>query len=275
MQTVVTELLKKATDYNCMQWFPYRDESVIKVEEFFNKQNNELALSDLFNIVREDASLYILFLKELSQHYISLGKQQKISGDIFNNVSSCHLRGAYEKIKLFKPNHSANGLTEAQDLRLKEMLLAATTSSIIASNQQIHSDFTFSTALLRQLGHTLIAWNYPLIYNKVTAKSKTHEEIESDLRKCLGFSASMLGYSVTEKLGLSRFFGAALPKDVDNFKFYNRANSKRMSLHQQVSKICEIGEALARSINPGIYITSDCDFKNACDTIKSKLGPNS
>ncbi len=274
MPQVTSQTLVKATEYTCREWFPCKDSSIRELDIFFDNKNSEISVTEIFNLIREDASLYIRFLAEFSDFYVGGHPQSKKDGNIFSTITPEQLRTAYSKVKKLKSRHSYSSLTDFQKIRLNEMIVAATATSYIGKNKNINADFTFSSALLRQLGHTLIAWNYPQIYANVTSSSKTLTVLENDLRKSLGFTPSMLGYAVTDKLGLSKYFGDVLPTEGNVYRSNFKSKPKN-NLQSQVSKICEIGEALARSINPNLYITSSADYQSAVKKLTTSLGPNS
>src|SRR5262249_37415849 len=152
---------------------------------------------------------------------------------------------------------------ELQALRFRESLLSASAAEILASKNAIDPEDGFSCGLLRQLGLTLIAWNYPRVYNRAMECITPNEGLDFQLQKVLGFSPSLLGLTFAQRWNLSDEILVALGDRKKRFSVSasERSDSGAQHVGEMLSKICEVSEALARANDPEHYPTALRDWE--------------
>jgi len=149
--------------------------------------------------------------------------------------------------------HTMNSVTGPQANRMQQAMVSACTAESLSSTFEIEPELAYSTALFRQLGLTLIAWNYPNVYAKVFSSEEKSENPVLALSKILGFSPSMLGVKIAREWGLIPEIRAALGEKV-------KVGDDALSTVDNLIKVCEIGEQFAE-------ITSQADSIRSCKTM--------
>lgn len=280
--------LEQAYEHTRSAWFP-ADPVIVnqvrsRIENGYYRQNRAALAADL----RQDISLYLLCLKDLrgmvrgvsSKRRPEAGKQEnsKLSSDdaVLRSIANViDLRGDTLSA------HSLRDMSELQTLRLRESVLSSTAARCLSEKLQFNPDIVYSCALLRQLGLTLIAWNYPKVYEQavqsLAASDKARSrELDMTLHSVLGFSPTMLGVKFARSWHISNEVVStlnissheALHQGLTTHSFDN-ANSLQST---DLAHLCSIGEALARANNPQLYPSAREDWDGAQRLIKRHLG---
>jgi hypothetical protein len=260
--------LEKATKLVCDHWFPFDINLLTEIIDSINTIDGEedISFDHCLDKLKSDASLYLLVLKELfydlKQVYIS---SEISSFDILSSATIGDLRRALSKVCLFQTHHRLSDASKVQSKRLSEMLISSTAAVELSKTSDLSVILTYSAAVIRQLGYTLIAWNYPRIYEKILENPLSQVDIDREVRKYLGFSPSMLALAVINKFGFDEDFSKIILGNA-------QSKSDDKNQYHAINKICEVGEALSRSSNPELYTTAEKDFKFAETQICSFLG---
>ncbi|MCB0311036.1 MAG: HDOD domain-containing protein, partial [Bdellovibrionales bacterium] len=169
--------------------------------------------------------------------------------------------------------HALDQGTEIQMSRFREVMISASSSELLAEKYDLDSDAAYSAAMLRQLGYTLIAWNYPGVYADAMRSLKASgDSLDLVLTRRLGFSPNTLALKVVQSWGLKKrdcsAIGLLESEELDEEEEIIKA------IGATLSKVCRVGEALARASDPEHYPTAANDWDQARVEIESKLGSN-
>lgn len=259
--------LDRATDLVCQFWFPFDQATYKKIVNSITsldlreeKESKEKILQEL----RKDSSLYLLCLKQVQSKTRRVRTEDSsFLNSIFETATLEELVEAIKSVSDFKVCHDLKSASQLQSKRLSEMIIASNAAEHLSSAYEISNDVCYSSALIRQLGYTLLAWNYPKIYEKITSKPLSKSELDAEILTNLGFSASMLAFSVLKRFGLEFEYEKV---------FEEKKSSMLGDAILNIHKICEIGEALSRAVNPDIYRTAKEDYVLAEAHLAEKLG---
>ncbi len=274
--TEISTSVDNAADHVSKAWYPINKDLLDEIRSALKEGRYDGRIDPLVQDLKADASLYLLCLKKLS----SLIDQAKAENGnltppkVFRQVGF----GACQEVLLSDLDkdipHRFENISELQAARVKECVVSASASEILAQDSAIDPELGFSCALLRQLGMTLIAWNYPHVYSRAL-QGLTPESNDLDLaiQKILGFSPSMLATSVAKRWGLSPMICKVIGEE-SIAKTEAPIDQENLAVSITLEKLCKIGEALARANDPEHYPSAMSDWENAESAIKTILGPN-
>jgi hypothetical protein len=273
--------LSKATELVSKLWFPY-DRALLSSIQKKLEENDFYEIKDEIVLdLEKDLSLFLLSLKELVILIESDPFESKsTSRDFFSQVGKEELQTALKKVSTYRFNQKLDSASVLQKQKLVEMYVSGITvkkiSQALMETQEIplSTELNYSCVLLRQLGATLITWNYPEIYEKVAMSCHTQNSFDESFRSSLGFSPMMLGFSIAQSWNLPHIYLDVLGGE-EYFRVFNissQLGEHEKKLSSSIVQICEIGEALARSMNPELYSTSVADLDKASKYIQKVIG---
>lgn len=262
-------------------WFPVNPATEKKIQSALKNGSYDNDLELLLADIRTDLSLYTYCLRELSIQTKKVAAQR---GDLVapSNALELFKEHGFEALKALIINsegkfsrHLFENVSDAQAQQIKNSLLSATTVALLSEKAEIESEAGYSCALVRQLGLTLIAWNYPHVYTRAVAGTNTLKNIDITLHKTLGFSPGLLGMTLARQWGLPMAIRFALG---DSSVLSEQINKEQLELAKKegeiLTKLCHIGEALARANDPEHYPNSVGEWKIAEEGIREYLGAN-
>lgn len=269
--------LDKACEYVSDLWFPVNSELLAKLKMGVRAGVYDLNPEELVSSVTADFSLYMYCLRELLQ---MLNREGVQAPPLSNPVEVLRQAGLDRLKKILSveehqiSKHSFESIDEFQSLRLSESLVSASSAQTLAKSYNVSEETGYSAALLRQLGHTLLAWNYPSIYKESTTEVTEAKSLDMVITEKLGFSPTLLAIRLLIKWGMPPAYCEAVflfdEEDSDEFDETNIHNILGGSL----SKLCCVGEALARANNPKVYPSAAHDWDVAREEIEKRLGKN-
>jgi hypothetical protein len=291
---VVEENVERAFRHVSNGWLPPQREVLEKVRTQLESGAYEGNREQLTNDLKEDFALYMYCLRELSNESENntasssrfLGIRERVTkkqtpAEIFRNAELESVKQILRRPDSEISVHSMSDMSDLQALRFKESLISATAAGVLAEKNEIDPETGFSCGLLRQLGLTLIAWNYPRVYSRAVECITPNENLDYQLQKVLGFSPALLGISFARRWNLSDDILLALgdrQKRGGTSGAFDASGTKPSGSAQHVgellSKICEVSEALARANDPEHYPTALRDWEEAEEAIAAQLGPN-
>lgn len=262
--------LNLAASFAQRAWFPALPEVVHKFTAFAQQapaQDQTVASSQLFDLLRSDLSLFTYLVGRISSATSPLAESNPVA----------HLQSALFQGTLGELSKELNGQigTHSIDVMpsdwkggnawvLQNATLSASAAHALAPSFEINPEYAYLAGILRQLGTILIAWNYPKVFERAIIEGIERGGFEGQIYEILGFSPAQLGARIAEQWGFSSELqaiishtGLALPTD--------------HALHH-LSKICLIGEKLARATNPAIYPDGATGWDQAADEIAGILG---
>lgn len=268
--------IDRAYDHVCKFWFPPDPELLERIQAGFAsdayQDNTEVLIEEL----KSDLALLTYCIRELS----TSGSERNGAVDyspieLIRQASLERLR----EILSVEPSqvslHSIASTQSLQNSQLRSAIISTTTTELLAgSTEDIDPEFGFSSALLRTLGITLIAWNYTEVFENALTALTSDTKLDDQLTRILGFSPIALGIQIAKRWGLSVDLRATLGDttavDAD-LAASDRARIEHLS--SQVQRLCDIGEALARASDPERYPSAQSDWNFAERELEERLGP--
>lgn len=162
-------------------------------------------------------------------------------------------------------NHSLGNMNKAQALRLKQTVISTTTAETLAPRVGVNKGLAYSTALVRQLGLNIVAWNYPRVYQKALENcNSSQENLDKQILKALGISP--------RNLGLKLLFHSDSPHEtfLVSVGVSQVEGNKDGSL---AARICEVGERFARVSDPTYFPAETRNQGEVVKEIEAFLGP--
>lgn len=244
-------------------WFPFSFDVLGECIELSSRESADK--ESLISRIKKDASIFLLCLREISKNGVF---------KFIESASIEEIKNALITIKEKPASHSYKNISKLQQQRLSEMIVSSEVALKLTEGDQELYTITHSISLMRQLGLTLIAWNYPRIFEKVTSSQHSKDSLDSSFQEILGFSPPMLGYVILENWGLSKDYLETITSRgvLRKIKSVDPALEVKQLLNTRVSNICVVGEALARATNPSLYKTAEEDIELASEYIESFLG---
>ena len=265
--------LELAYNHVTSTWFPISEEVLTEIQhkistDAYNSQPQEL-IADL----KRDFSLFLYSIGQL----VELVKSESgVLGIEPTNLLNENIELLKEKLRLVSPETiCAQRLTDASDIqtqRIKFSAVSAGTAEVLSEQLVLDRDAAYSCAIFRQLGLTLIAWNYPHVYKRVITSLKENERLDDSLSRMLGFSPALLGITIARKWGLGPILRGGMGDPSDLAELPPEEADRIRAIGQTMAKVCEIGEALARASDPAHYPSASSDWKEAKSEILRHLG---
>ncbi len=263
--------LQQATLHVSHLWFPVNSTLLKKIKKGLEDGIYNLDVKFLIDEIQSDFGLYTFCVKELTK---SLVKENVVLPEGITPGQLLALAGLPRIRKVLSVDerrisaHTLEGSSDIQTARLKEAMISATTSELLAEREKIDPELGFSAGLLRQLGLTLVAYNYPTVYRRIMSalQEKSDTNLDKALSEALGFSPSLLALALAKEWKLSPTVRSAMGERA--LRQSEEGESTALSLR----KICEVGEALARANDPEHYPSAVADWETAKAAIEQRLG---
>ncbi|RMD84770.1 MAG: HDOD domain-containing protein [Candidatus Dadabacteria bacterium] len=260
-------LINTAAERLDSAWFPINTDLLESIQKGI-KDGRYTSEEELLSEIKQDVSLYLLCVKkliDLLQADPDNNEATKFSPpEVFKRAGFDTLKEVLLSDLESASHHKFSNITKAQSARLKEAIVSASSTEVLSTDAGVDPELGYSCALLRQLGITLIAWNYPHVYLKaLKAHKNNNKDLSIELKKILGFTPTELAIRIAKRWKLSEEVNQVL----DDTK-----SEPETPAFRTVVKLCKIGEALARSNNPEYHPSALDDWAFAESKIKDILG---
>jgi hypothetical protein len=179
--------LRHVSDY----WFPVNPVLLKKIKDGFLDGRYELDIDFLVEDLKADFSLFTYCLRELCR----TAEAQENSPNPVSMMRNAGLPRLREILCVDQgkiSRHATEGHHNSQLQCFETAMISASAAELLAEANGIESELGFATALLRQLGRTLIAWNYPTVYRRALHGAREGEDLDLTLSQALGFSPVLL-----------------------------------------------------------------------------------
>lgn len=265
--------LARATKHVGDYWIPVNAQLLEKIKHNLSEGSYENNARSLINDIKSDFSLFTFCLRELITMMRDGDNEIETEQNPIELLEQSGLETLKSILQVSKEVISPHTLEAGSSLqisRFEETLLSASTAEVLSKHYGVDEAAAYSTALLRQLGYTLVAWNYPAIYQESVQQLQPGDTLDLVLTKELGFSPATLALRVLHGWGVSGHttsqWGMLTDEDLEEVEILN-------SIGGSLAKLCKVGEALARANHPDCYPTARDDWKVARLEIESRLGP--
>ena len=248
--------LRHVSDY----WIPPNPKTLNKIQEGLRRGAYELDLGFLIQDLKSDLALFTYCIKELTTNprYNQHRDQSKSDPiDLLHSAGIRCLRDILNTDAKSISRHSLESAGQAQIDQLQANLVTVSAVEALAPKFEIDSLAGFTAAALRQLGLTLIAWNYPTVFRRAFQEISPSRSLDLVISERLGYSPRLLAATLIYSWGLEGSFIFS----VDDDKHTGEA----------VETLCMAGEALARANNPERYPSAEDDWKVAQQLLHSEL----
>ncbi len=261
--------LELAVQHCSQAWFPVNPSVLKQIQESLGKGVYESSKHRLLQDLKQDFALFTYVTKKIIGRKRAFGAQDPAGGtpaNLFRDSSAEDLSEILNVEPDQISSHRMNEITELQTLRLKQTMMSASVAELMAEKATIDPETGFSCGVFRQLGLTLIAWNYPHVYKRALTTLKPNDKVDAVLSKILGFSPTNLGLAIARTWGLSDEIRAGMGDKLVPH------TPELKSVGETLDKICRVGEALARASDPEHYPTAKHDWNEAKVAIEAALG---
>ena len=227
----------------------------------------------LLEEARGDPSLFLFCVRRLAE-ILARSSEAPQQGwhptRIFLDAPDSAVKQLFEQPTGNPSRHRLQNTTKLQAERLVHGVLSSAVASAFAERHQVEPDLAYSAALLRNLGTTLIAYNYPRIYERVVGKVERPEDLDGALSNILGFSPSLLAVTLVNSWNLRPEIRAV----VGDTHVEPLLDPDSQAVAQNLERVCKIGEALARASSPAHFPQAAAGWENAAAEIRRALGQN-
>jgi len=255
-------------------WLPADPELLERIQFAIEEGRYDDDVDALINEIKKDVSLFTYCLRRLSEMLEPrLSHQRTVHPmDLLREAGVKKLRGLLADSHKTLPLDRFHTLKSYQLNRMQESVTSARAAETLAEGLEIDGDVGYASALFRQIGLTMIAWNYPRLYTRAVAELDVEKTLDQVLDRVLGFSPLLLGVSLAREWHIIPEIRLALGDShgLDTAKGNGLAEVERIgrSLH----KICEVSEALARAQSGEKYPGARADWLTAKSEIERRLG---
>lgn len=265
--------LREAFERINSQWFPVNPKLLEEVQARLQSgdydENRKLLVADL----RRDMSLFGYCVRSITRALkeragaISALPQPT---ELFHVATLEELHAALTVTSADISAHCFQDISQLQGLRLEQSVVSASVAEVLSELNALDPNQAYTTGLFRHLGLTLIAWNYPHVYERVLLSLEPGISLDRALGSILGFSPTLLGVAVAQEWGFPLEMRFALG---DSSLQKNGASPLVAQRGMALRKICEVGEALARASDPEHYPSAHADWDTARVELERALGP--
>ncbi len=264
----VERAVKHVSDY----WFPVNPKLMAEIRSNLADGRYENDLNSLISEITSDFSLFTHCLKTLARMLKDQGNEISYPFNPIQLLRGAGLEGIKSILAVDARDlsaHDLSGASELQTARFKEVLISGSTAELIANKYSVEPETAYSAALLRQLGFTLIAWNYPGVYEEAIGSLQDGESLDVILAKQLGFSPQTLALRVLHSWGISTQACASIGITDESL---DEERIIRNAIGETISRLCKVGEALARANDPQHYPSAQRDWEVAHREVTKAIG---
>lgn len=267
--------LQKALTHVNNYWFPANPDLLQKIRNGLQEGRYDLGLDFLLQDLKRDYALYMYCLKELGR----LLDQEGVPFKLDNPLDFLEQAG-FERIKRVLTvdarhisRHDAAAPTLFQARQFQASFISAATAEVLCEKTDLEPNSAHLTALLRQLGLTLIAWNYPMVYQRALAALNGENSLDALISEKLGFSPLLLAITVAQRWRLTPELEQAMADgQVKEAPEAVKEQEKIKETAAQLARLCRVGEALARANQPDVYPSASADWNDIRLEIEHTLG---
>ncbi len=266
-ESISERRLHRACQHVNQYWFPINQVLLKKIREGLELGHYDLDISFLIAELKTDLSLLLYSVRETLSYLRKNSKNLPVNASlvtIFELAGLNVIKKILSECKEQASSHDLESISEEQALRIQEAMISASTAEVVSENFNLDPELSFSCAIVRQLGHILIAWNYADIYKRCLNNVSANKNLDQLLSNALGFSPRLLAMALLSEWGLDGDLNSILKEN----KTEHNVNL------QNLTKLCEIGEALARANDPEHNPNASSDWESVKEELQVTVGAN-
>ena len=268
------------------KWLPAQEDVLESMEEDLESGQYKDSLDTLVDTLKSDAPLFLSSLKILCSDKIDYSEQFEFDGlslsrtqkqrlspvDLFSELESESIRALISETRRQCCHHSYLEITEFQATRLEEAVVSATAAEAMAFASGIDPSLAYTTALMRQLGYSLAAWNYPKEYRESWSSMEEGVSFDEILNDHLGFSPLALNQVIADQWSLDQVITAAIGERLTRGQTEIIEVAEGEPLFISLARMCQVGEALGRAVHAQHYPTGLKDWTTAYSVLEEVFG---
>lgn len=250
---------------------PVSAESLSRVRAELRPSNTAGSRQKVITEIKKDFALFAYCVRELARKTLKNKKQSAPDPKtLLENASDDDLRTILLKEPGSFSSHRLEEISEPQANQFKQAMISATVAETLSEITNVEPINAYATAILRQLGLTLIAWNYPHVFKRVLAATEPGMNLDEGLSRFLGFSPTMLGVRIAREWGISPLIRAGMGDSKAKEEILADGGEDAQKL-AGIERVCRIGETLAKVSDPSLA-DHTTDFTSAKGEIEQMLG---
>ncbi|MCB0321054.1 MAG: hypothetical protein KDD60_09020, partial [Bdellovibrionales bacterium] len=262
-------------------WLPINPSTLDRIKTGLVSGAYDLDQDFFFEDLKTDIGLFAYFLREA---------RRKCQGKLKEKGSIClaprELLGSLtreDQIQIFDTSieritdHSMSHVSEHQAIKLRELVVSTSATEALANHNNIDGLLGFSVSSLQQIGRSLIAWNYPEVFERALQEVEDPIHLDEKLTLHLGFSPKLLVIALARDWGLSAEIRGAVGDSaaLQSLQTQDPHSSERsLSVVTMLQKIYDVGATIARAHNPELYPSAEEDWKKAKRAVETLIGPD-
>lgn len=247
--------LAKSLEYVQKYWIPINPDALKHIQEGLKSNRYATDRFALSQDIKSDLSLYAWCIKKVCEK-AKKSEEEETDFDPLRKLEELSIIEIEEMLKVDADDISSHRLDNSskdQVSLLQDTIIGAAAAET-ASIKMKGDKRAFGATVLRQLGLSLIAWNYESIYNEVLLSLEDKKlDLDTALAQRLGFSPELLATCIVQSWGVSqqkcKSIGLRMNPETGQYEEISPRNSEQEFLW----KVCELGEQLARANAPEKY----------------------
>ncbi|MCC6220669.1 MAG: hypothetical protein IT291_05440 [Deltaproteobacteria bacterium] len=254
-------------------WLPVNPQLLDHIHSNIKNGNYAEDCGELVKDLKNDFALFTYCLKQLAvvlQEEGVLAPKNVSPVDLLRWSGLTRLKKILEVKERDVSKHTLSNINNLQVYRLQEAMISASTAQMMSEFCGVDPELGFSAALLRQLGYTLICWNYPRIYQRAVSSLKVGTSLDLEITQLLGFSPQLLAMTIIRRWGI--ISDVCISLDSHSAEADLEVRQEAEAAGRTLEKICKVGEALARANQPEVYPEAQNDWEVARQEIQKALG---
>lgn len=259
--------LELAVNYTKEAWFPAlpgATERLVAVLSSPGGVNRQLLMNEL----KRDLSV----ISALSRCLVSSPQVARKDRSLLaiHSAPVETLRSLVTPELITKSKHRLDELQGWQSARMVETAIAVTAAQTLSSSYEVEADLAYTCALLRQLGLSLLAWNYPHVFRRALSIIRPGESLDSTLGKILGFTPTLLTLTLLRTQEASPL----ILKTLGDTWVDSSLTEADMTLVERLVSLCRLSETLARATARGSNFASEPHWELSRADFESRVGRN-
>ena len=277
-RTGAQKRVARAVEHVRKLWMPINRTVFERVKASLNRGAYDNNREELIRELHSDMALFTWCLRGLSE----LAKQEQRTHAGFDPMAYLHSVDLTELKRILDvdpsdiTNHDLEHSDNLQAQLLRDVILGASAAEVLSEREGKDSDRAFGAALLRQIGLTLVSWNYPSVVQEAVAAVKEGGELEVEISKRLGFSPSLLALELVREWGVStkKCFSLGLCVTAEDITAAEseEGTEEPLDADSYLREVLELGENLAKVNSLDSYPKMRGRWSEIEEQIKEVLG---
>jgi hypothetical protein len=247
---IQTNQLTQALPLLMQQWAPINGPLLSSLRIRLRRGEFESDSETILNDLHSDPALYCYCLLNVEDTFAQNENNKKtLPQQLLHN-----LRMICNGFTLFESPHRISQANQAQLRSYRKMLTKTSASIVLAPYFNINGELAYAASALRELGLSLIAWNYPRIYQQAISENSDTtlsdelraKLVDQQLNRMLGFTPFTLSLAITKNAPLAPELLASFDHEINR----DTASSESQLVGSTLKKICEISEMFAQATLP-------------------------